>query len=130
MKYKNKDYDNSGFYASTAWRKVSAAYLSSRNYICERCGQPAQICHHKTYLNGQNVNDPQIALSFDNLEALCISCHTLEHQPGEHSKVYFDSEGNIEAVKETREAADFKRQQRDIERLLQKLKKNEATESP
>ena len=125
MKYKGKDYDNSGFYASTAWRKTSAAYLSSRNYICERCGQPAQICHHKTYLNGQNVSDPEIALSFDNLEALCISCHTTEHQPGDHNKVVFSAAGHIAEVKETAAAEDFKRQQAKIDSLLAELKKKE-----
>ena len=109
MKYKDKDYDNRAFYISTAWRKTSAAYLSSRNYICERCGQPAKICHHKKGLKGQNVNDPAIALSFDNLEALCISCHTLEHQPEEHNKVVFSETGSIEAVQETTEAEEFKK---------------------
>ena len=130
MKYKDKDYDNRAFYISTAWRKISAAYLSSRNYVCERCGQPAKICHHKKWLNGQNVNDPAIALSFDNLEALCISCHTLEHQPEEHNKVFFSAAGSIEAVKETAAAEDFKRQQAAIDELLEKLAENNPVDSP
>lgn len=130
MRYKDKDYDNRAFYISTAWRKISAAYLSSRNYICERCGQPAKICHHKKWLNGQNVNDPAIALSFDNLEALCISCHTLEHQTEEHNKVIFSAAGSIEAVQETTEAEEFKRQQALINELLEKLEENDPEKSP
>lgn len=76
-----KDYNNSPFYNSKAWKRASAAYMASKHYICERCGRPAQICHHKTYLNGTNVHDPAIALSFDNLEALCLDCHNAEHGP-------------------------------------------------
>ena len=35
------------FYLSAAWEKTRAAYLMSQDYICERCGQPAKIVHHK-----------------------------------------------------------------------------------
>ena len=38
------------FYHSRAWRKLSKAFLMSKHYICERCGQPAEIAHHKQYL--------------------------------------------------------------------------------
>ena len=130
MKYKDKDYDNRAFYISTAWRKISAAYLSSRNYVCERCGQPAKICHHKKWLNGQNVNDPAIALSFDNLEALCIACHNEEHHVNEHTKVSFNAAGSIEAVKETRAAAEFLRQRDNIDKLLGALEEKQRCKSP
>ena len=59
------------FYRSAAWRRLSRAFLLSRNYICERCGQPAEIAHHRRYLTPQNVNNPDISLNPDNLEALC-----------------------------------------------------------
>ena len=35
------------FYLSAAWEQTRAAYLMSQDYICERCGQPAKIVHHK-----------------------------------------------------------------------------------
>ena len=70
-KYSFKNYDNHAFYHSKAWKRVSTAYMTSRSYICERCGNPATICHHKKHLDGKNVNDPKVALNFDNLEALC-----------------------------------------------------------
>ena len=45
------------FYLSAAWEKTRAAYLMSQDYICERCGQPAKIVHHKRWLNRENIND-------------------------------------------------------------------------
>ena len=114
-----KDYDNSSFYKSKAWRKVSTAYMTSRNYICERCGRPAVICHHKKYLNGQNVTDPAIALSFDNLEALCQDCHNEEHFST--ARVKFDSDGNVIGVRKTDEEKQFESDQRKIDELLKKM---------
>ena len=72
-------YGNKPFYDSKEWRRVSTAYMSSKYYICERCGAPAKICHHRTWLNSENVKDPNIALNPDNLEALCVACHNKEH---------------------------------------------------
>lgn len=43
------------FYLSAAWEKTRAAYLMSQDYICERCGQPAKIVHHKRWLNRENM---------------------------------------------------------------------------
>ena len=122
MNYYHKDYDNTAFYKGKAWRKVSAAYMASQNYICERCGKPATICHHKTWLNGKNVNNPEIALSFDNLEALCLDCHNAEHGL-KHSVTLFSEDGSITGVKDSQAAKDFKRQQAAINELLTKLKK-------
>ena len=67
------------FYHSKAWKRLSRAFLLSKNYICERCGRPAEIAHHKIYLTEENMTDPDIALTPDNLEALCLDCHNQEH---------------------------------------------------
>lgn len=67
------------FYTSTAWRKTQRAYMESKHYVCERCGKPAYIVHHKTYLTPKNIGDPAITLAWDNLEALCQTCHQHEH---------------------------------------------------
>ena len=67
------------FYNSKAWRDTQAAFMSSKNGICERCGDPARIVHHKEYITPSNINDPIITLGWDNLEALCQTCHTREH---------------------------------------------------
>lgn len=85
------------FYNSRAWRETQAAFMNSKNYICERCGDPARIVHHKTYITPDNINNPAITLSWDNLEALCQTCHTREHfvtnatAPG----LMFDQYGNL-----------------------------------
>ena len=74
--------------------------MRSKSYVCERCGKPAVIGHHKKWLNDVNVNDPKIALSFDNLEALCLDCHNAEHGL-RHDIAVFDDAGEIVAVKES-----------------------------
>ena len=67
------------FYASTAWRKTRAAYMSTVNWTCERCPAPAVMLHHRTHLTPININDPSITLAWGNLEALCRLCHEEEH---------------------------------------------------
>jgi len=53
--------------------------------------------HHKTYISPANINDPNITLNWDNLEALCATCHQREHMeqaitaPG----LMFDDQGNL-----------------------------------
>lgn len=92
-----KDYAK-GFYTSKAWRDTQRAYMLSKNYVCERCGRPAGIVHHKTYITPGNIHDPEITLNFDNLEALCPTCHQNEHfkQGGICAEgLKFDKEGNL-----------------------------------
>lgn len=85
------------FYLSTAWRKTRD-YILKRDFgLCVRCGKPGEIVHHKIHLTRENINDPDITLSEDNLETLCRECHAIEHQ-GESSTaegLMFDSEGNL-----------------------------------
>ena len=74
----------SKFYKSKAWQNCRAAYLAKQGGLCERCLAkgllvPAEIVHHKEHLTENNYQDPDLALSFDNLEALCFSCHNAEH---------------------------------------------------
>lgn len=86
------------FYASKAWRDTQKAYMESKNYICERCGRPAVIVHHKTYISPKNINDPNITLNWDNLEALCATCHQHEHMcknTATAKGLAFDDQGNL-----------------------------------
>lgn len=86
------------FYNSRQWRQLSRAFLLSKNYICERCGAPAEIAHHRKYLNAANVADLQISLNPDNLEALCLACHNAEHFAdggAVANGLVFDENGNI-----------------------------------
>ena len=86
------------FYLSKVWKSTAESYMKqlSVNGICERCGEPAKIVHHKIYLTRNNIHNPEIALSWDNLEALCQDCHNKEHHKKETALRYrFDGEGNI-----------------------------------
>ena len=92
------DNERQKFYGSTAWRKTQAAYMESQNYVCERCGATAQIVHHKKPLTTANLHDVEIALGWNNLEALCRKCHAEEHKDREFISVKgaeFDAEGNL-----------------------------------
>ena len=43
------------FYKSKAWQRTQAAFMSSKHGICERCGEPARIVHHKEYITPENA---------------------------------------------------------------------------
>ena len=68
-----------------AWQNTSKAYKKSVGGLCERCMAkgivtPAEIIHHKTPLTDDNINDLNISLSWDNLQALCRQCHAEAHE--------------------------------------------------
>lgn len=87
------------FYEGQAWRQTRAAYLLSQHYICERCGDIAKVVHHRTYLTPQNINSPELTLSWNNLEALCQECHNKEHHRNERQQRYeFDETGNLRQI--------------------------------
>ena len=81
------------FYHSAAWLKCRAAYIKSVNGLCERCKargiyRPGYIVHHLVHLGPDNLDDPSILLSWDNLEYLCMDCHNLEHFGSGNEKRY------------------------------------------
>lgn len=87
------------FYLSAAWRSCRAAYLKKAGGLCERCLRqglyvPADIVHHKRHITPDNITDPRVTLSFDNLEALCWSCHEKEHK-GRQRRYTVDQEGHV-----------------------------------
>lgn len=72
------------FYNSRAWKACREAYRQSVNGLCERCLErglyvPGDEVHHKIYLTPENINDPYITLNWENLELLCATCHSKEH---------------------------------------------------
>ena len=72
------------FYGTQAWKQCRASYVKYRKGLCERClrkglYKPGEIVHHKTPITPDNISDPTITLSFDNLELLCRDCHADAH---------------------------------------------------
>lgn len=83
------------FYNSAAWKHTSKAYASSKFFLCEKCGHQGYIVHHIKHLSPQNINDPEIALSWDNLMYLCLECHNRIHGKQVERKMLFDEDGNM-----------------------------------
>lgn len=84
------------FYHSKSWKDTRLTYLKAQHYLCERCGEPAKVVHHKHYLTKRNINNTDITLNWDNLEALCQDCHNKEHHAAADTRRYrFDTDGNV-----------------------------------
>lgn len=101
------------FYHSSAWSKVRKLVLDRSHGLCEDCIEsgrvtPADVVHHETPLNDENVNDPSVSLNPDKLRALCHDCHTARHkqigigalrrETNEEPRVGFDADGNVVAI--------------------------------
>lgn len=68
------------FYSSEEWKTEREYILKRDNYLCVKCGAPAEEVHHKIHLTPQNINDASISLNPDNLISLCKDCHFAEHK--------------------------------------------------
>lgn len=71
-------------YSSQQWKKCRAAYLKNVGGLCEIClakgiFRSAEIVHHKIFIDESNYNDPEIALNFKYLQAVCRQCHEEIH---------------------------------------------------
>lgn len=72
------------FYCTQRWKDCRDSYMQSKFGLCERClsngvMRPAELVHHKIELTPDNIDNPEITLSHDNLMALCRSCHAEIH---------------------------------------------------
>ena len=90
------------FYKSKTWQQCRAAYISSVGGLCERCLArgfvvPGYIVHHKEYIDVNNITDPNVLLSFDNLELLCQKCHNQEHFE-EHKRYAINADGSVSLI--------------------------------
>lgn len=88
------------FYASRTWIACRKAYASSKAHLCERCLacgiiKRGEIVHHIQPLNSQNINNPAITLSWDNLMVLCRKCHGEVHAD---RRFVMDESGKVTAV--------------------------------
>ena len=87
------------FYKSRRWQQTRANYIKSQGGLCERClkkglYKPAVIVHHKVYLTAETIHNPEIALSWNNLEALCRECHEDEHR-GQDRRYIVQEDGSV-----------------------------------
>lgn len=72
------------FYKSAAWKACRRSYAKAAGGLCERCKSKGIITagiivHHKIHITEDNINDPDVVLSWDNLELVCRDCHAQEH---------------------------------------------------
>ena len=67
--------NNLEFYRSRAWKHLRQIKIHN-DPVCERCNVKfAKHIHHRVELS----DAPHLALDLENLESLCISCHTTLH---------------------------------------------------
>lgn len=87
------------FYKSKAWKECRLAFIKSLiDKSCNRCKErPGKIVHHINEITPENINNPMITLSFNNLEYVCQDCHNKEHHSSDSTKpdVKFDKDGNL-----------------------------------
>ena len=95
-----KDF-SSQFYKSKVWQNTRAGYIRSVGGLCENClrsgiYKAGEIVHHKQELTPENINNPEIALSWDNLELLCRDCHAKTH--GNKKRYHVDEFGRVKLI--------------------------------
>lgn len=85
------------FYTSAAWLRCRDGYIKSVCGLCERCGKPGYIVHHKHHITDDNESDPEVTLNWENLEYLCLECHNKEHfaKASTREDVCFSSDGQL-----------------------------------
>lgn len=91
------------FYQSTKWRNCAKGFRAYKHHTCEKCGNAGWLVHHIVPLTDETVDDPDIALNYDNLMLLCKSCHDAIHhhlkghggECSRHVNVKFDASGNV-----------------------------------
>ena len=87
------------FYVSGVWIDCARAYRRAHP-LCERCLAKREISvseqvHHKIRLSPENLNDPDVTLNWDNLEALCGKCHKEEHRPKRERRWSVAEDGTV-----------------------------------
>ena len=95
-----KEFSNS-FYKTKLWQDCRNSYAKQRGYLCELCLSqgmitPGEIVHHKIELTPENINDPNITLSFSNLQLLCREHHAMMHKKSTKNNRYLvDEQGRV-----------------------------------
>ncbi len=103
------------FYESVHWKKTREAFRQYKRGLCEECLKKGIITagtevHHIKPLTINNVHNPNISLSWINLELLCSECHHSLHEsmhnsiPKErkHRRFIVDEKGNVQTRDDAR----------------------------
>ena len=89
------------FYSSGIWQRCRDGYTQSRAHLCENClrkgvYRPGEIVHHKIEMDPVTINNPELALGWDNLMLLCRECHAEAHDKRKQGRRYtITSEGKV-----------------------------------
>ncbi|CAI6023236.1 hypothetical protein PAECIP112173_00335 [Paenibacillus sp. JJ-100] len=68
------------FYKSTAWKKCRLVILERDHYLCQPCFRAERMTTANTVHHIKPLEDfPELALSDENLESICPTCHNQEH---------------------------------------------------
>lgn len=70
------------FYKTKEWQHVRHMAWVRDHGMCQYpgCNRPAEEVHHIKHLTPENITDPAVALSLDNLKCLCRDHHFMVHQ--------------------------------------------------
>lgn len=89
------------FYNSAKWQSVRRSVLQRSGGLCERCLKKglitaAVVVHHRIILTPGNIDNAEITLNPDNLEALCQDCHAAVHADEDrHRRYAVNSNGDV-----------------------------------
>lgn len=77
------------FYNSKQWHDLSKRYMLKQHYKCEVCGVIASEVHHIEPI--QTSSGWTKRLDYNNLKAVCVSCHNKEHNRFNSRKKILDN---------------------------------------
>ena len=92
------------FYNSKAWKLCRKSFIALRISVdggmCQHCRvELGYICDHIEELTPDNIDDPDISLSHDNLQYLCLVCHNKKTfgsgEGATREGLMFDEYGNL-----------------------------------
>ena len=89
-------------YYTSDWEEVSWNYRKRQNFTCEECGVNLSQRNHNKLLHTHHINGVKSDNSEDNLQALCVGCHSRQpyHQHMNNNEIFHKS---FEQVKQLRQ---------------------------
>jgi hypothetical protein len=79
----NIDVDIFGY--TLNWQQISKAYRTEKKFTCERCNIKIVNSYDKRFIHVHHKNGNKLINNKDNLECLCILCHSKIDETHEHN---------------------------------------------